>query len=411
MTGASVHGLGRGLRLFGGVPFAVSRIFATFIDESKTSLQMKRLLVLFFCFLFAGAVHAAEIYNKDGNKLDLYGKVDGLHYFSSDSKKDGDQTYLRFGFKGETQINDMLTGYGQWEYNVQANNTESSSDQAWTRLAFAGIKVGDYGSFDYGRNYGVLYDVEGWTDMLPEFGGDSYTYADNFMAGRANGVATYRNSDFFGLVEGLNFALQYQGKNEGQNAQDINVGTNNRSSDSDVRFDNGDGFGLSTSYDFGMGISAAAAYTSSDRTNDQMTQTNARGDKAEAWTAGLKYDANDIYLATMYSETRNMTPYGNDGVANKTQNFEVTAQYQFDFGLRPAISYLQSKGKDLYNNGRYADKDLVKYMDVGATYYFNRNMSTYVDYKINLLDDNDSFYKDNGISTDNIVALGLVYQF
>lgn len=55
----------------------------------------------------------------------------------------------------------MLTGYGQWEYNVQANNTETSSDQAWTRLAFAGIKVGDYGSFDYGRNYGVLYDVEG----------------------------------------------------------------------------------------------------------------------------------------------------------------------------------------------------------------------------------------------------------
>ena len=50
--------------------------------------------------------------------------------------------------------------------------------------------MGDYGSFDYGRNYGVLYDVEGWTDMLPEFGGDSYTKADNFMTGRANGVAT-----------------------------------------------------------------------------------------------------------------------------------------------------------------------------------------------------------------------------
>ncbi len=179
-------------------------------------MKRKVLALVIPALLAAGAAHAAEIYNKDGNKLDLYGKVDGLHYFSSDSKKDGDQTYLRFGFKGETQINDMLTGYGQWEYNVQANNTETSSDQAWTRLAFAGIKVGDYGSFDYGRNYGVLYDVEGWTDMLPEFGGDSYTYADNFMAGRANGVATYRNSDFFGLVEGLNFALQYQGKNEGQ---------------------------------------------------------------------------------------------------------------------------------------------------------------------------------------------------
>ncbi|MCR1573753.1 MAG: porin OmpC [Klebsiella aerogenes] len=375
-------------------------------------MKRKALALVIPALLAAGAAHAAEIYNKDGNKLDLYGKVDGLHYFSSDSSKDGDQTYLRFGFKGETQINDMLTGYGQWEYNVQANNTESSGDQAWTRLAFAGIKAGDYGSFDYGRNYGVLYDVEAWTDMLPEFGGDSYTQADNFMTGRANGVATYRNSDFFGLVNGLNFALQYQGKNESKGTNE-DVGTNNRGSidDNDVRYDNGDGYGLSATYDLGMGISAGAAYTSSDRTNDQMTQTNAHGDKADAWTAGLKYDANNIYLATMYSETRNMTPYGNAGVANKTQNFEVTAQYQFDFGLRPAISYLQSKGKDLYSNGQYSDKDLVKYMDVGATYYFNRNMSTYVDYKINLLDGNDDFYKDNGISTDNIVALGLVYQF
>jgi predicted porin len=40
-----------------------------------------------FRLVAAGAAHAAEIYNKDGNKLDLYGKVDGLHYFSSDSAK------------------------------------------------------------------------------------------------------------------------------------------------------------------------------------------------------------------------------------------------------------------------------------------------------------------------------------
>ncbi|EPZ9137607.1 porin OmpC [Klebsiella aerogenes] len=380
-------------------------------------MKRKALALVIPALLAAGAAHAAEIYNKDGNKLDLYGKVDGLHYFSSDSSKDGDQTYLRFGFKGETQINDTLTGYGQWEYNVQANNTESSSDQAWTRLAFAGIKAGDYGSFDYGRNYGVLYDVEAWTDMLPEFGGDSYTQADNFMTGRANGVATYRNSDFFGLVNGLNFALQYQGKNENQASHEYNPSASQEGTANgdgrDVKNSNGDGFGISSTYDLGMGVSVGAAYSSSDRTNEQTHQSTAGGDKADAWTAGVKYDANNIYLATMYSETRNMTPYGNQNgtIANKTQNFEVTAQYQFDFGLRPAISYLQSKGKDLVYGGQYSDKDLVKYMDVGATYYFNRNMSTYVDYKINLLDGNDDFYKDNGISTDNIVALGLVYQF
>ena len=60
----------------------------------------------------------------------------------------------------------------------------------------------------------------------------------------------------------------------------------------------------------------------------------------------------------------------------------MVAQYQFDFGLRPSVAYLQSKGKDIENFG---DQDLLKYVDVGATYYFNKNMSTYVDYKINPL--------------------------
>ncbi|WP_186373884.1 porin, partial [Yersinia rohdei] len=96
------------------------------------------------------------------------------------------------------------------------------------------------------------------------------------------------------------------------------------------------------------------------------------------------------------------------GFANKAQNIELVAQYQFDFGLRPSLAYLQSKGKDLGNG--YGDQDLLKYVDVGATYFFNKNMSTYVDYKINLLDENN-FTKNAGINTDDIVAVGLVYQF
>lgn len=183
---------------------------------------MKKVVVLSAvaaAVMMAGAANAAEIYNKDGNKLDLYGKVDGLHYFSSNHSTDGDQSYIRMGIKGETQITDQLTGFGQWEYQVNANRPEdgdsSGSPQSWTRLGFAGLAFADMGSVDYGRNYGVLYDIGSWTDVLPEFGNDSYEASDNFMTGRANGVLTYRNNDFFGLVDGLNIALQYQGKNDG----------------------------------------------------------------------------------------------------------------------------------------------------------------------------------------------------
>ena len=364
----------------------------------------------------------------------MYGKVAGLHYFSDDAGSDGDMSYARIGFKGETQIADQFTGYGQWEFNIGANGPESDKGNTTTRLAFAGLGFGQNGTFDYGRNYGVVYDIEAWTDMLPEFGGDTYAGADNFLNGRANGVATYRNNGFFGQVDGLNFALQYQGNNEGSGGlwdQEGSGNGNNRK----LSKENGDGFGMSTSYDFDFGLSLGAAYSNSDRTDnqratglgEQRSNKYAGGETAEAWTVGAKYDANNVYLAAMYAETRNMTAYGsgkdnNDidrgGIANKTQNFEVVAQYQFDFGLRPSIAYLQSKGKDLGGwahdgNGdpRYTNKDLVKYVEVGATYYFNKNMSTYVDYKINLLDNDDDFYEVNGIATDDIVAVGLVYQF
>jgi outer membrane pore protein C len=155
--------------------------------------------------------------------------------------------------------------------------------------------------------------------------------------------------------------------------------------------------------------------SSSRRTADQNAAgVYGEGDRAEVYSGGVKYDANNIYLAAQYSQTYNATRFGTSnnrtdiyGFANKAQNFEVVAQYQFDFGLRPSIAYLQSKGKDIENFG---DQDLVKYIDVGTTYYFNKNMSTYVDYKINLLDDN-KFTRQAGIGTDNIVALGLTYQF
>ncbi|MDU4093734.1 MAG: porin OmpF [Pantoea sp.] len=395
--------------------------------------MMKRniLAVVIPALLAAGAANAAEIYNKNGNKLDLYGKAVGLHYFSDDDgyQSDGDKTYVRFGFKGETQINDQLTGFGQWEYNVQANNSEGGSDAQngnKTRLGFAGLKFGDYGSLDYGRNYGVVYDALGWTDMLPEFGGDSAN-SDNFMNGRSTGLLTYRNTNFFGLVDGWNFAVQYQGKNERTD---------------DLSRANGDGWGVSSSYETPIGVGFAAGYSSSDRTNiqaagarttytsdvagvDATTDTTGEGagKRAESWATAIKYDANNIYLAAMYGETRNATrvtysrpgtfvanngsTYENtstEGFVNKAQNIELVAQYQFDFGLRPSIAYVQSKAKDVEGIG---DVDLVKYFEVGATYYFNKNMSTYVDYIINQIDDDNAL----GVNSGDTVAVGLVYQF
>ncbi|CDG21835.1 outer membrane protein, OpnP [Xenorhabdus poinarii G6] len=371
---------------------------------------MKRniLAVVIPALLVAGTANAAEIFNKDGNKLDLYGKIDVRHQIADErSGEDGDASYARIGIKGETQISDQLTGFGRWEYNLRAHQEEGKGTQdIYTRLAYAGLKFANYGSLDYGRNYGVNYDVNVWTDVLPIFGADAMSHTDNYMTGRATGLLTYRNTDFFGLVDGLNFALQYQGQNSERTK-------NNRKGSTA----NGDGYGLSTTYNVGYGITVGGSYANSTRANGDWDQTAAHGERAEAWNIGAKYDANNVYLAAMYGETRNMTSgsvmvdgtkYSN--IANKTQNIELTAQYLFaDLGLKPSLGYVQSKGKDLGRNDGYKgfDADLVKYVSVGTYYYFNKNLSTYIDYKINLLDKNEG----GDANARNVLGLGLTYQF
>ncbi|QWA09427.1 porin OmpC [Sodalis ligni] len=378
-------------------------------------MKLQVLALLIPAMLAAGTAGAAEVYNKDGNQLDLFGSLHGLHYFSNNDSANGDQTYTRIGFKGQTQINDQLTGYGDWEYQINGHVTEASgtSDGGnFTRYAFAGLKFGDYGSIDYGRNDGILYDITAWTDVQPEFDGSTYS-ADQFMFGRSTGVATYRNNNFFGLVDGLKFAVQYQGENgaPGETA-------NGR----DVLGQNGDGYGMSLSYDLGLGFSVGGAFMSSKRTDEQngvgQPGISGRGDRAEAYTGGLKYNANGFYVATEFTQSYNAAPFGSSdsdvyGYANKAQGFEAYAGYTFDFGLVPFVGYNQTRGKNIGAAGdgnTYDNQDLVKFVDVGATYYFNKNISTYVDYRINLID-SSQFTDATGINTDDIVALGLVYQF
>ncbi|MDZ9019230.1 porin, partial [Escherichia coli] len=92
-------------------------------------MKLKIVAVVVTGLLAANVAHAAEVYNKDGNKLDLYGKVTALRYFTDDKRDDGDKTYARLGFKGETQINDQMIGFGHWEYDFKGYNDEANGSR------------------------------------------------------------------------------------------------------------------------------------------------------------------------------------------------------------------------------------------------------------------------------------------
>ncbi|WP_291972550.1 porin [Candidatus Symbiopectobacterium sp.] len=373
--------------------------------------MMKRniLAIVIPALLAAGAVNAAEVYNKDGNKLDLYGKVTAKHLFSDNHDENGDKSYARLGFKGETHINSDVTGYGRYEAEFAANNTEgtyNSGKYVKTRYAFAGLKITDFGTIDYGRNMSIAYDSLAYTDVLPEWCGDQ-SRADNFLTGRSTGVLTYRNKDFFGLVDGLNFGLQYQGSS--------NSGTLNKGNGRKLSRQNGDGWGTSLEYVSPVGVGVVANYAAINRTNEHNYAVGGdltgQGKKAEAWGTGLKYDANNIYVAAIYSELRNAsyvdgsrTGTPNTDFADKTKIFEAVAQYNFDFGLTPSLGYVQAKAQDNTNS---RNDYITKHVSVGATYAFNKNFSVYSEYDINLIKDTSVY----GVNDDDKVAIGVTYQF
>ncbi|OOC13541.1 porin [Dickeya dadantii] len=342
-----------------------------------------------------GLVSAAEVYNKDGNKLDLYGKVRSAYYFGDKTnsfKGNGDSTYARLGVKGESQLSQGITGYGNYEYHFDASKAEDTNAvNGKTRYAYAGLKFNKFGSIDYGRNKGIAYDGLSYTDVLPEFGGDQ-GYTDN-ITGRTSGVATYRNKDFFGIVDGWDIGLQYQSRH---------------SDSSNAALQAGNGWGISSAYTTPVDIGVIASYETVNRTTAQ--RATSEGNKADAWAAGIKYDANSTYLAIMYGIFHNLTPIGTSitAFADKTRIFETVAQYHFDFGFTPSLAYVSAKADDDTGIGQGSSGYTTRYASLGGNYTFNKNIVMNVAYLRNLISSaNNPFAR----KTDDTVFTGLVYQF
>ena len=374
----------------------------------------------------AGANASIEVWNKDGNKVDFYGRVKAANNITDRGQKgEGDDTNARLGMSGQTQITDGITGYGRWEYQADAGKDSDNE----VRYAFAGLNFGDLGSFDYGRNDGVIKAITAYTDVLPQFGGDAANNNWHVLSSRTKAVATYRNNNFFGLTDDLSFALQYADNGDNSNSTDR---YKSFLSENKTR----EAWGANIQWNiFDTGLTAGAGYA----------QTSSSDHRHNTWTAGLKYDNNNLYLAANYFQSKlksrdqwgyierpGTIVYGILGSADeKIKGVELVAQYGFDLPvgrLTPSLAYVQHKQRadSFYSNINKAhysadSSPLVKYVSLGATYDLNKNFSTIVEYKFNLLDHDDiGAYRDtetprgkhgNKPGTKDVLGVGLIYQF
>ena len=364
----------------------------------------------------AGANASIEVWNKDGNKVDFYGRVKAANNITDRGQKDeGDDTSARLGMSGQTQITDSLVGYGRWEY--EANAGKNSDNEV--RYAFAGLNFGDLGSFDYGRNDGVLKAITAYTDVLPQFGGEAANNAWNVLSSRTKAVATYRNNNFFGLTDDISFALQY-----------ADNGDNSTTVDS-IKGNSREAYGANVQWRiFDTGLTAGAGYA-------QSTQSYTRHN---TWAAGLKYENYDLYLGANYFQSK-LKRGDDDVIVNnirkerdmKLRGFELVAQYGIDLEvgrLTPSLAYVQHKVKantvhdytgGIHDYDSGYNSPVAKYVSLGATYDLNKNFSAIVEYKFNLLDRKDKGAKLNTVKdrghhenkpgTKDVLGVGLIYQF
>lgn len=353
-------------------------------------------LGLFFTLLLAcqTVTEAAQLYNKDGNKLYLDGRIIARRIISENENIDGDKVRFRMNLHGETQITETLYGYGRFEHDFNAFEPENAAPTDYTRYAYVGLSEKYWGSINYGRNNGVLAYPQYTTMIFPVNGGGTYA-PDLFMGKRGSGILTWQNNDLFGAIPGMELLLQYQGKNEGSRS---------------VKNQNGDGYGVALGYAIpSTKLEVSAAWASSQRTSKQQQTIYGEGDRADGWMVGMAWQPENWYIGAFYGETENMQFVNNgrtkiSGFADKAQSLEAGIRYRFPSKLNAAVGYRESKAKDLEGIG---DAFLIKNALLLVSYPFNPNFSLSAEYSINLLKDDNPL----GLNTDDATWLTATFVF
>ena len=316
--------------------------------------------------LVSGSAMSATVYKDDSTSLSIGGRLEFRGDFNaSDSGEEIEGTMknksrARLNIKAETELSSELKGFGFWEseqtVKSSGDGSKNDNDDFNQRYMYVGIK-GDFGSVSFGRQDTAGVQISAMSDIATFTGGQkSFINSGNEQI---NNTFVYAYD-----MDSVKFKASYIAGDD----------------------EDTDGYGASVIYMTPFGLNIALGYSAND---------NGVGlGSADQVISGLSYTFEDLYLGATYT-----TGDLDDDADEDFDGVEIAVRYHFtnEFSVT-----------GVYQKQEKVDEDSSDFSEFTGTYDFNKNFRSYVSYKLNNLEDEETNYAGDAEDT---IRLGLRYVF
>ena len=369
----------------------------------------------------ASTASAATVYDKDGNSLAVYGRVQSVIYSDKTGNVSNEETTLmtsgRLGVDMRSQITNGVAAFAKAEWEA-ANGDAHGQDNFSARYLWVGLDFGQFGSFKAGRFEPAMKYAISQTDIFDDWGCTGLAGNDD----KRDGTFQYMWSG-----NGLDIIASLSLAKDGTHI--------------DGAFANGESADMSNTFSF------AAGYTSPDVVfgpiavragfehgtfadgesagpNGQSWQnaigSNLRYDDYNQYAVGLSWGSLDLgpYVAGVYQSRDFSTsavptaPQGTETVDLTVSGYEFVVGYALPNGIALRTGYLTKEYEVA------SDKVKAATVPVYANWQLNPQFNVWAEARFDAGTDNDltadgkNFALATGEAYDeNVFSAGMRYVF
>ncbi|CAD7560405.1 FIG01202231: hypothetical protein [Citrobacter europaeus] len=186
------------------IHFYGQEIYACLRDDMK--LKNYSLILLMG---MSSSAFALNVYNKDGNTLDIYGRVEGKiasgqnSFAGSESRSDlGGRVGIYLTRDLDILPETKIVGRLEWQVRTEKNDNNTGESDMEARYSYVGLSNKTWGELITGRTKNPLYQVMKMTDKYKNFTPNIYSYGittidDSYQFNRQDGTVQW-NAKFAG---------------------------------------------------------------------------------------------------------------------------------------------------------------------------------------------------------------------